>query len=128
MNLVRPPTDAAIRAYRRSHYVAPGLDVRIGRPPRGWPLPGASIVLLSACNPSGRRLSAGLNAWRMSRLEVCLDSFPYLRGEGRLGRWSETLFAVAMPLRRACVVARRFGQNAVVALAPNHAARLVWLA
>ena len=128
MNRVRPPTAAAIRAYRRSHYVAPGLDVRIGSRPRGWPLPGASIVLLGACNPSGRRLPTGRNAKRMSRLETCLDSFPHLCGEGRLGRWSEALFAVAMPLRRACVLARRFGQNAVVALAPNHAARLVWLA
>ncbi|AOX17307.1 DUF3293 domain-containing protein [Kozakia baliensis] len=128
MNTVRPPSPAARSAYVRSLYRAPGLRVRIGRRPCGWPLPGRSIVLLSACNPAGVRLPDDVNAHRMGLLEDALRNVPHLLGEGRLGQWSEALFAAAMPLAPACRLARRFGQNAVVALRPGRAAFLVWLA
>lgn len=128
MNRVRPPSGAAVLAYQRSVYSAPGLTARIGQQAIGWPLPGRSLILLSACNPSGLRLPDRTNARRMASLAAQLRPWPYRLGAGRLGNWSEELFVVAMPLARGCVLARRYGQNAIVAIRRGQAARLVWLA
>ncbi|GAJ28618.1 DUF3293 domain-containing protein [Acidomonas methanolica] len=127
MSGARAPTPRLAQAYRATLYAAPGLRVRIGRRPQGWPLPGREIVLLGACNPGGRLLPPGVNARRMAALRRCLHDVAWREGEGRLGHWAEPFLAAAMPLARAKSLARRFGQNAVVVLRRGQVARLVWL-
>ncbi|KAB8123552.1 DUF3293 domain-containing protein [Komagataeibacter medellinensis] len=130
MAAIMPPTPAVARAYRLSTYHAPGLPVvRIGHRP-SWRsvVPQGDVVLLSAYNPGGRRRPDGWNRRMMRRLASALAGLPHVLGEGRLGRWSEPLYAVRMPLARGIVLARRFRQNAVVVLHGNRPARLVYLA
>ncbi|NVN36573.1 DUF3293 domain-containing protein [Komagataeibacter swingsii] len=125
-----PPTAAVHRAYRLSTYHARGLPpVRIGQPPR-WPgrAPKGDIVLLSACNPGGRLHADGWNRRMMRALARHLRGMPHALGEGRLGRWSEPLYAVRAPLARGLRLARLFRQNAVVVLHGAQPARLVYLA
>ncbi|MCE2565792.1 DUF3293 domain-containing protein [Komagataeibacter sp. FNDCF1] len=127
---ILPPTPAVHRSYRLSTYHASGLPpVRIGHRPR-WPkvAPRGDIVLLSACNPGGRRRADGWNRRMMGHLASALAGVAHVSGEGRLGRWSEPLYAARMPLARGIVLARRFRQNAVVVLHGNRPARLVYLA
>ena len=131
MAAITPPTPAIARAYRLSTYHVPGLPpVRIGCRPhwRGGVAPWGDIVLLSACNPGGRRYADGWNQRMMRRLASTLAAVPHVLGEGRLGRWSEPLYAVRVPLARGAMLARRFRQNAVVVLHGNRPARLVYLA
>ncbi|MFT8712586.1 DUF3293 domain-containing protein [Komagataeibacter rhaeticus] len=130
MAAILPPTPAVHRSYRLSTYHVPGLPVvHIGHRPhwRGM-VPRRDIVLLSACNPGGRRRADGWNRRMMRRLASALAGLPHVLGEGRLGRWSEPLYAVRVPLARGLVLARRFRQNAVVVLHGNRPARLVYLA
>ncbi|ATU73612.1 hypothetical protein CFR78_05975 [Komagataeibacter rhaeticus] len=130
MAAILPPTPAVHRSYRLSTYHVPGLPVvHIGHRPhwRGM-VPRGDIVLLSACNPGGRRRADGWNRRMMRRLASALAGLPHVLGEGRLGRWSEPLYAVRVPLARGLVLARRFRQNAVVVLHGNRPARLVYLA
>lgn len=129
MTRLLPPTPAVLRAYRASTYVAGGIEIRIGqRPP---PIParwaGRSLVLLSACNPGGRRRPDGWNRRRMMALRAALHRVSIAEGEGRLDTWSEPLLLAAMAPRRGIVLARRFGQNAIVVLPRDRAARLVLL-
>ncbi|GAN99591.1 hypothetical protein Gxy13693_024_007 [Komagataeibacter xylinus NBRC 13693] len=127
---ILPPTAAVHRAYRLSTYHVPGLPViRIGHRPR-WRgrAPEGDIVLLSACNPGGRLYADGWNRRMMHALAQYLRDVPHALGEGRLGRWSEPLYAVQVPLARGLRLARLFRQNAVVVLHGARRARLVYLA
>ena len=124
-----PPTPAVLRSYRLSTYCAGTVVARIGWPPVG--LDGrsrVSLVLLSACNPGGRRRSDGSNRRMMRRLGEAMRRIAHVTGEGRLGRWSEPLLLAAMAPARGIVLARRFRQNAVVVLRCSRPARLVLLA
>ena len=124
-----PPTPAVLRSYRLSTYRAGTVEARIGRRPaglHGWGrIPS---VLLSACNPGGRRLPDGWNRRMMHRLDETLRRVAHVQGEGRLRQWSEPLVLAAIPPARAIVLARRFRQNAVVVLHPGRPARLLLLA
>ena len=123
-----PPTPAVLRSYRLSTYRAGAVLARIGRRPDGFhgrsPVP---LLLLSACNPGGRRMADGWNRRMMRRLGEAMRRVAAVEGEGRLGRWSEPLLLAAMAPARGIVLARRFRQNAVVVLQPRRAARLVLL-
>ncbi len=124
-----PPTPAVLRSYRLSTYRAGTVEARIGRRPVG--LDGrvrVPSVLLSACNPGGRRLFDGWNRRMMQRLAETLRRVAHVQGEGRLRQWSEPLVLAAMTPARAIVLARRFRQNAVVVLHPGRPARLLLLA
>jgi len=55
-----------------------------------------------------------------------LRRFRVFWGEGRLGAWSEVMVGVAMSPVRGRLLARRFGQNAVVVAWPGRVVRLVW--
>lgn len=125
-----PPTPAVLRAYRASTYTAGRVVARVGQRPDGvtgrWA--GRDLVLLSACNPGGRRLPDGWNRRMMDRLRETLRGTDHADGEGRLGRWSEPLLLAAMSPRRGLVLARRFRQNAVVVLRDYRPARLLLLA
>ncbi len=124
-----PPTPAVLRSYRLSTYRAGAVVARIGRRPHGVqgrnPVP---LVLLSACNPGGRRMPDGWNRRMMRRLGEAMRRVIVVEGEGRLGRWSEPLLLAAVAPAQGIVLARRFRQNAVVVLQPRRPARLVLLA
>nr|WP_220790319.1 DUF3293 domain-containing protein [Gluconacetobacter takamatsuzukensis] len=130
---MRPVDAATALAYRRSLYRAGGISVRVGqRPvPDGPGVPGwwrrGDVVFVSAANPGGRRRPDGWNRRRMRALAGCLAGCERHEGEGRLGQWAEPLLAVRMPLARGRVIARRFGQNAVLLVRGGGLARLVFL-
>ncbi len=123
-----PPTPAVLRSYRLSTYRAGAVVARIGRRPDGLDGARVPLVLLSACNPGGRRRPDGWNRRMMRRLGEAMRRIVHVAGEGRLGRWSEPLLLAAMAPARGIVLARRFRQNAVVLLRPRRPARLVLLA
>ncbi|WP_336946561.1 DUF3293 domain-containing protein [Asaia sp. HN010] len=128
MSRIRPPTPAAIRAYRQTSYAIGPVILRIGARPICWPFEAKHLVLIGACNPSGLRLSDTRNARLMQHLRARLGRASVLNGEGRWRGWSEPFFAVALPLAKARVLARIFGQNALVHVSPGRPVRLVWLA
>ncbi len=117
-----------LRSYRLSTYQAGGVVARIGQRPSGLDGQHDPLVLLSACNPGGRRLPDGWNRRMMRRLGEAMRRIPCVEGEGRLGRWSEPLVLAAVAPARGIVLARRFRQNAVVVLQPRRPARLLLLA
>ncbi|MDG6094321.1 DUF3293 domain-containing protein [Acetobacter sp. AN02] len=121
------PTPSILRAYCLSTYTAGSITVRIGRPPRGMCSRHADIVMLSACNPGGRRKADGWNERMMWQLRRDLAGAESCEGEGRLGRVAEPLIAVRMPLARALRLAARYRQNAVVLLRGTQKARLLFL-
>nr|WP_246387500.1 DUF3293 domain-containing protein [Gluconacetobacter sacchari] len=131
---MRPVDAATARAYRRSLYRAGGIAIRVGQRPMADD-PGApawwrhgDVVFVSAANPGGRRRPEGWNRRRMRVLAGHVAGCELHEGEGRLGQWSEPLLAVRLPLARGRVIARRFGQNAVVLVRGGGPARLVFLA
>lgn len=129
MSGVRPITPALLRSYRLSVYSAGGVSVRVGRIARRSMIEGTNAaILLSACNPGGRRRPDRWNLRMMTRLAERLRRTPSATGEGRLGEWSEPLFAVAAPLARGVRLARMFRQNAVVLVQTGRKAQLVLLA
>jgi len=117
------------QAYSAAEYRVAGCALRIGR--RSFALDGLLLgmgareaVLITACNPRGRLSSENRNAAMMRRLQAALrrrTSFPAQSGAGR---WTEAQFLAACPEAWACVVARRFGQNALVVLRPRQKPRL----
>ncbi|WP_075631543.1 DUF3293 domain-containing protein [Novacetimonas hansenii] len=130
MSGILPPSAATCRSYRLSTYHAASLPVvRVGQRPDDAGLPRrGTVVMLSACNPGGRRRTDGWNTRMMARLAHDLRHVPHYPGEGRLGRWSEPLYVVKMGLAPALRLARRYRQNAVVVVRRGQAARLVYLA
>ena len=127
----RPPvSDATIRAYAGSTYYAGQIAVRIGQ--RNAALDDwlshqrpRSAVFLTASNPFSRRMPGGWNQRMVRKLLCCLRGLPLLPGGSGTGGWFEQQVLVAVDLPRAVVLARRFRQHAVVAVALRHPARLV---
>ena len=114
-------------------YRAAGFDLRIGRRSRGLDgvLHGMNTrqaVLITACNPRSRRMPGGWNARMMARLHAALSRRTAYLAESGAGAWREAQFLAACPEAWAARVARRFGQNALVALRPGRAPRLLILA
>ncbi|MBB2187479.1 DUF3293 domain-containing protein [Gluconacetobacter liquefaciens] len=133
MTGLRPVDAATARTYRRSLYRAGGISVRVGQRPlpdspggSGWWRRG-DVVFISAANPGGRRRPDGWNRRRMRALAGRLAGYAIHEGEGRLGQWAEPLFAVCLPLARGRVIARHFGQNAVLLVRDGGPGRLVFL-
>ena len=116
MPAIRPPSPAILRAYTMSRYSAGAVVARVGSPARGLRADQARtrLVFLGACNPGGRRRPDGWNCRMMRRLRCVLRRIRFIEAMGSLGRWSEAMLMASMDPRRAAVVARRFGQNAIV--------------
>jgi Protein of unknown function (DUF3293) len=117
------------RAYSTTEYRVAGCSVRIGR--RSATMDGLlagmgarEAVLITACNPRSRRSSASRNAWMMGRLHGALRRHCVFPAESGAGRWTEAQFLAAAPEAWACVLARRFRQNALVVLRPRQKPRL----
>ena len=72
-------------------------------------------------------MPAGRNARMMARLREAARRLPSAEGEGRGQGWSERHLLLAADPRRAAVLARRFRQNAIVAVRAGAPARLVLL-
>ncbi|TLU72931.1 DUF3293 domain-containing protein [Lichenicoccus roseus] len=131
---IAPPTHAILRSYRLSRYEAGHAVLHVGRLVSGldpaWREASRrqGLVLLSACNPGGRRRPDGWNDRMMQRLAQVVQAAPrpvlHAAGHGVLGRWSEPLVMVAIDRRRGIAVARRFRQNAVILVSRDARARL----
>jgi hypothetical protein len=126
-----------IRAYETALYRAAGLDVRIGRRSRGLDgllagMNARQAVLITACNPGSKRKPGGWNARMMARLHAALHRRTAYPAESRAdsggGTWPEAQFLAACPEAWASHLARQFRQNALVALRPGRAPRLLILA
>lgn len=87
----------------------------------GGPLPDClrrPFALLTAWNPRSAPLGRELNDSRDAalRAQLDIDGWKYLpaRGEGTDGWVEESLAILDIPLERALILARQFGQNAIV--------------
>jgi hypothetical protein len=88
-------------------------------------------AFVTACNPHSRRLSDDENARRMAELETAITAhgWDHYRGAsaGSDGDWREPSFLVlGITEGDAVELARRFGQNAIVAGRAGEPARLIW--
>ena len=119
-----------LAAYRRTGYEAAGAVARIGRRGAGVDallrrLGAREGAFVTAWNPLSRRAPPGRNARMMARLREAARRLPSAEGEGRGRGWSERHLLLAADPRRAAVLARRFRQNAIVAVRTGAPARLV---
>lgn len=129
MSGLTPPTPAMLRAYRQSLYSAGRVVAHVGSVPQGLSLAQrrTTLVMLGACNPCGRRCAEGSNNRMMDRLRLTLRRFRVVEGAGSLRQWSEAMLMVEIDPRRACVLARRFRQNAIIVIAGGRRTRLIVL-
>jgi hypothetical protein len=104
-----------------------GNDVRIGRraPEALFARVGArGATLMTAWNPTSRRMPEGWNHRMQRRLRQCLRRFKILDAEGSLHRWHEAMLLVAGDPRPVVRLAVRFRQRAVVMLRRGRKVRL----
>ncbi len=121
-----------LEAYKRVAYRAVGRCWHIGRKAQDLDgvLAGMGVrqaVLMTAWNPRGKRLPAARNERRMRALHASLSRVRTYGASSGDGRWVEAQFLAALPAARASVLARRFGQNAIVLLARARRPRLLVL-
>jgi hypothetical protein len=129
--IISEPHPKLLRAYRDTHYEAAGVAIRIGRRDPALDallreLLGRQGGLMTAWNPASRRLPDGVNRRRQLRLREHLRRARCVPAHGHLRRWREDKLLVAADPRRLAVIARRFGQSAIVALRVGQPARLLW--
>ena len=126
----RSELDAAYRAtdYWVDDFPGGPFAIRIDEPCRE--LADLQWAFVTACNPLSQRFPDDANAARMANLENAVRgrwSYYRGRGVGRDEQWSEpSLLIVGINEADAVELARRFGQNAIVAGRPRVPARLVW--
>ena len=115
-------TPAMLRFYRRTDYV-------VGRAPPVRIGARAAIdgVLVSAANPRSRRMPDGWNARMNRRLGDAARRLGPVPAAGLLGAFREEGFLLEAHAARACVLGRRFRQNALVVLKRGRKARLLLL-
>jgi hypothetical protein len=81
-------------------------------------------VLLTACNPRGRRRAPGWNARAMRRLRAAVRRRRAMSGESGAGGWREAQILVACPHAWGLRLGRQFRQIAVVTLRVRQPPRL----
>ena len=121
-----------LRAYRQTHYVVDGVDVRIGHRCAAMDALlarlGARVgVFVTAWNPLSRRMPGGRNRRMQRRLSEHLRRCVSLPAAGTLRRWHEAHRLVMRDPRWVTRVARRFRQRGIVVVQRGRAARLVIL-
>jgi hypothetical protein len=131
VTLPATPHPRLLRAYRETHYEARGVTIRIGRRSRALDallreLRSKQAGLITAWNPASRRLPGGVNRRRQLRLREHLRRMRFIPAQGYLRQWHEDKLLVAADPRRLAVIARRFGQSAIVTLRAGQSARLLW--
>jgi len=82
-------------------------------------------VLMTACNPLGRRKQAGWNARMMARLRQAVRRRITFPGESGAGLWREAQILVLCAPPWGVRLARRFRQNAVLHLHRGQPIRLI---
>jgi Protein of unknown function (DUF3293) len=122
-----------LAAYRRTAYEADGAVARIGSRSAAVDvllrrLRGARQgAFVTAWNPCSRPMPRGWNERMQARLRQAARRLPRAEGWGRGRGWAEHSLLLAADPRRAAVLARRFRQNAIVAVRRGRPARLVLL-
>lgn len=126
---IKSPSPAILRAYRLTRYSAGDMIARVGSYPVGLKTDRARqiLVLFGASNPCGTRRPDGWNARMTDRLRGVLHRTDFVEGSGRLGQWSEIMLMASMDPRRACVLARRFRQNAIIVISRRTRTKLMIL-
>ncbi len=117
------------RAYRRSRYRVAGLELTIGR--RSGALDGIlaglgvrDAMLMTAWNPASRLRPRQWNDRMMAALRRRLGDTPALPASGDWHGWCEEHLLVAGDPRRLAVLARLFGQSAIVGARRGRGLRL----
>jgi hypothetical protein len=123
------PTHLAT-AYRRSAYTVAGLKLAVGRTSHGLDgllagLGAREAVLITAWNPASHRKPRAWNTRRMAELRHRLGTTPALPASGALHRWAEDHLLVTGDRRRLAVLARLFGQSAMVGLKRGQGPKLL---
>jgi len=116
-------------AYRRTHYKAGDIEIRIGRRSPAMDRVLAAYraheaVLITAYNPFSRVMPPRWNHRMQSRLAQASRRRPTVPAAGTLRRWSEAHLLVLGDARLIRKLARRFRQNSIVVLRPGQPARL----
>ena len=119
-------------AYRRTHYLVAGIDVRIGCRCAAMDTllarHGARFgVFVTAWNPLSRRMPEGWNRRMQRRLAEWLRGGVVLPAAGTLWRWCEAHVLTMRHPRWTARLAVRFRQRGIVVVQRGRAARLVML-
>ncbi|WP_270936339.1 DUF3293 domain-containing protein [Falsiroseomonas oryzae] len=122
---------AALRsAYARTAYEAGDIVARIGR--RSAALDALLLArgvrsagFVTAWNPFSRKMPPGWNARMLDRLRQAARGRVLAEGWGRGSGWAERHLLVAGDARRLAVLAARFRQHALVAVAAGRPPRIV---
>ncbi len=121
-----------LHAYRRSRYTVAGFGLTVGR--RSGALDGVlsgmgarEAVLITAWNPASHRMPRQWNARKMAALRHLLGSTPCLPASAAWRGWVEDQLLVIGDHRQLAVLARRFGQAAILSLKRGQDVRLVQL-
>lgn len=123
---------ALAAAYRRTEYEAAGAVIRVG-----GRSPALDALLrrlgarqggfVTAWNPYSRPMPRGWNERMQARLRQTARRLPGAEGWGRARGWAEHNLLLAADPRRVAVLARRFRQNAIVAVRRGGPGRMVLL-
>lgn len=122
---------AALRAvFARTGYEAAGIVCRIGARSATMDVllrakSARQAGFVTAWNPFSRRMPRGWNARMLARLREAARGRIIAEGWGRGRGWAERHLLVAGDSRALLVLARRFRQHAIVAVAPGRPARLL---
>lgn len=136
VNPMSSSRDELEAAYRATDYRvddAPGGPFVIRIDERSDQVAGVGWAFVTACNPRSVCLSDEENARRTADLEAAVRErgWTFYRGHGvgRDGTWSPepSLLVVGIAEADALGLAKRFGQNAIVAGRAGEPARLVWV-
>ncbi len=119
-------------AYAASGYEAAGAVARIGRRSAAVDallrrLGARQGGFVTAWNPFSRKRPRGWNERMHVRLLQATRRLARSEGWGGTPEWQEHHLLLAVDPRRIGVLARRFRQNAIVAVRVGHPARLVML-
>ena len=120
---------STLRIYAACAYEVAGAALRIGRraPAIDRLLLGAGArdaVLMTACNPLGRRKPPGWNSRMMARLREAVRHRITFPGESGSGPWREAQILVLCAPAWGVRIARQFRQNAVLLLRRGQPPRL----
>jgi hypothetical protein len=123
-------TPKLVRAFRASRYEAGGVVIRIGERSAAMDAllrcHGARHAgLVTAWNPFSRAMPRGWNERMQRALRQAVRGRVLAEGFGRGRGWAEHHLLVEGDRRRIRMLARRFRQHAIVALAPAQPALLV---
>ncbi len=125
-----PLPDHLASAYGRTRYTVAGLGLTVGRRSAGLDgllagMRAREAVLITAWNPASRRMPPQWNARMMAALRLRLASTPSLPATGAGSAWTEDHLLVVGDRRRLAVLARLFGQAAILSLRRGQHVRLL---